>query len=181
MSGADAAAPAIGLIWAEAEGGVIGREGGMPWHVPEDLAHFTALTVGAPVVMGRKTWDSLSPRYRPLPGRRNIVVTRRHDWSADGAEVARSVDDALALAAQGDVDRVWVIGGAQLFADAIGRADRLEVTELRHDDDVFDAASGDIIAPVIDSSWRLAATEPAAGWHTSRSGIRYRFLTYSHA
>ena len=181
MSGADAAAPAIGLIWAEAEGGVIGREGGMPWHVPEDLAHFTALTVGAPVVMGRKTWDSLSPRYRPLPGRRNIVVTRRHDWSADGAEVARSVDDALALAAQGDVDRVWVIGGAQLFADAIGRADRLEVTELRHDDDVFDAASGDVIAPVIDSSWRLAATEPAVGWHTSRSGIRYRFLTYSRA
>jgi dihydrofolate reductase len=181
MSGADAAAPAIGLIWAEAEGGVIGREGGMPWHVPEDLAHFTALTVGAPVVMGRKTWDSLSPRFRPLPGRRNIVVTRRHDWSADGAEVARSVDDALAHAVQGDVDRVWVIGGAQLFADTIGRADRLEVTELRHDDDAFDAASGDVIAPAIDSSWRVVATDPTAGWHTSRSGIRYRFLTYSRA
>jgi dihydrofolate reductase len=179
MSDADATAPAIGLIWAEAEGTVIGRDDGMPWHVPEDLAHFAALTVGAPVVMGRKTWDSLSSRFRPLPGRRNIVVTRQPDWSADGAEVARSVDDALALAAQGDVDRVWVIGGAQLFAEAISRADRLEVTELRHDDGAFSRASGDVIAPAIDPSWRLVATDPAAGWHTSHSGLRYRFLTYS--
>jgi dihydrofolate reductase len=181
MSDAGATAPAIGLIWAEAEGRVIGRDGGMPWHVPEDLDHFKALTVGAPVVMGRKTWDSLSSRFRPLPGRRNIVVTRRQDWSAEGAEVALSVDDALALAAQGEADRVWVIGGAQVFAEAIGRADRLEVTELRHDDDAFAAASGDIIAPAIDPSWRVAATDPAAGWHTSRSGLRYRFLTYSRA
>jgi dihydrofolate reductase len=178
MSGADATAPAIGLIWAEAEGGVIGRGGGMPWHVPEDLAHFKELTARAPVIMGRKTWDSLSPRFRPLPGRRNIVVTRQHDWAADGAEVALSVDDALALAAQGDVDRVWVIGGAQLFAETIGRADRLEVTELLHDD-AFAAVSGDVLAPAIDPSWRLAAIDPSADWHTSRSGIRYRFLTYS--
>jgi dihydrofolate reductase len=175
MSGADAAAPAIGLIWAEAEGGVIGRDGGMPWHVPEDLAHFKALTVGAPVIMGRKTWDSLSPRFRPLPDRRNIVVTRRHDWSADGAEVAPSVDEALELAAQGDVDRVWVIGGAQVFAETIGRADRLEVTEL----DL--AVDGDAFAPPLGEAWQPVAVDPASGWHTSRSGIRYRFLRYHRA
>ena len=175
--------PSIGLIWAEAEGGVIGRDGGMPWHVPEDLAHFKAVTLGAPVIMGRRTWDSLSPRFRPLPGRHNIVVTRQPEWSADGAEVARSVGEALALAlaAMGESDRVWVIGGAQLFAETIGRADRLEVTELRHEHTGFAAASGDVLAPSIDPSWRLAATDPATGWHTSRSGIRYRFLAYSRA
>jgi len=175
MSVADAAAPAIGLIWAEAEGGVIGRDGGMPWHVPEDLAHFKAITLGAPVVMGRKTWDSLSPRFRPLPGRRNFVVTRQRAWSAEGAEIASSVDDALALAAGGASDRVWVIGGAQLFAETIGRADRLEVTEL----DL--AVDGDTFAPATGGEWHTAAVDPGSGWHTSSSGIRYRWLTYSRA
>jgi dihydrofolate reductase len=173
--------PSIGLIWAEAEGGVIGRDGGMPWHVPEDLAHFKAVTLGAPVIMGRRTWDSLSPRFRPLPGRRNIVVTRQPDWSADGAEVARSVDEALALAlaAMGESDRVWVIGGAQLFAETIGPADRLEVTELRHEHAGFDAVSGDVLAPSIDpDTFRLANVEPPTGARTSTSGIRYRFLRY---
>lgn len=182
MSGADTdrpTSPLVGLIWAEAEGGVIGRDGGMPWHVPEDLARFRALTVGAPVVMGRKTWQSLSPRYRPLPGRRNIVVTRQADFAADGAEVAASVDDALALAAHGDPDRVWVIGGAQLFDAVIDRADRLEVTELRHGHDGFESADGDVLAPAIPAAFRLAAVDPLEGEHVSRSGIRYRFLTYS--
>ena len=190
MTRTDAAAPAIGLIWAEAEGRVIGRDGGMPWHVPEDLAHFKAVTLGAPVVMGRKTWESLPPRFRPLPGRRNIVVTRQAEWSADGADVAASVDDALARAAataddgggagEGDVRGwVWVIGGAELFAATIARADRLEVTELRHDAEAFAAASGDVLAPAIDPRFAVSAVEPASGWHTSRSGIRYRFLTYT--
>ena len=75
----------VGLIWAEAHGGVIGAEGGMPWNVPEDLAHFKEITLGAPVIMGRKTWDSLPERFRPLPGRENIVITRQQDWSAEGA------------------------------------------------------------------------------------------------
>ena len=171
MSRADAATPAIGLIWAEAEGGVIGRAGAMPWHVPEDFAHFRAVTLGAPVVMGRKTWDSLSPRFRPLPGRRNIVVTRQRDWSADGAEVASSVDGALALAAGRASERVWVIGGAQLYAETIGRADRLEVTEL----DL--AVDGDTFAPTPGGEWHMTAVDPGSGWHTSSSGIRYRFLT----
>ena len=105
----------IGLIWAQAEGGVIGHGGAMPWHIPEDLAHFKQLTSGNPVVMGRKTWDSLSPRFRPLSGRRNIVVTRQPDWDGGGADVTHSLPEALTEAAQGNAARIWVIGGAELF------------------------------------------------------------------
>ncbi|HVL62895.1 MAG TPA: dihydrofolate reductase, partial [Microbacterium sp.] len=101
----------IGLIWAEAHDGVIGADGGMPWHVPEDLAHFKALTLGAPVVMGRRTWESFPARFRPLPGRRNIVVTRQAGWNAQGAERAGSLE--AAIAACGDAPRGWVIGGAE--------------------------------------------------------------------
>ncbi|GAA2039036.1 dihydrofolate reductase [Agromyces tropicus] len=164
------AVPGIGLIWAEAHGGVIGAGGGMPWHVPEDLAHFKRTTDGAPVVMGRRTWDSLPPRFRPLPGRANIVVTRQAGWQADGAVRAGSVDEALALAASDADDRIWVIGGADLFAHTIGLADRLVVTELDLD------VAGDTYAPDR-TGWRVAAAEPADGWHASRTGIRYRFLT----
>ena len=122
---AAAAMPWVGLIWAEAHGGVIGAEGGMPWHVPEDLAHFKEVTLGAPVVMGRKTWDSLPERFRPLAGRENIVITRQQDWTADGARRAATVADAVR-----GLDRVWIIGGAEIFRQVIGDADRLEVTEL---------------------------------------------------
>lgn len=179
---ADIVSPHIGLIWAEAEGGVIGRDGGMPWHVPEDLAHFKQITLGAPVIMGRKTWDSLVPQFRPLPGRRNIVVTHQPRWSAEGAEVAASVDDALAAAAHDGAERVWAIGGAELFGAVIHLADRVEVTELRHaDDSAFIRADGDVRAPVIPTAFRLIAADPAEGEHLSRSGIRYRFLTYARA
>lgn len=165
----------IGLIWAEAEGSVIGRDGGMPWHVPEDLAHFKELTSGAPVVMGRGTWDSLDPRWRPLPGRRNIVITRRSDWSAAGAERAGSLDEALAAAADGDPEWIWVIGGGEVFDLAIGRADRLEVTELRHPER-FEKRPGDVRAPRIDPAlFSIVAAEPPA---LSQSGIGYRFLRY---
>lgn len=159
----------VGLVWAEAHGGVIGADGGMPWHVPEDLAHFTAVTAGAPVIMGRRTWESFPPRFRPLPGRRNIVVTRDAQWQDDGAERAGSLDAALQLADSEAPARVWVIGGAGLFREAIDRADLLEVTELDLEVD------GDTFAPDRDG-WRTVATDPADGWHTSRTGIRYRFL-----
>lgn len=177
-SGPASRVPRIGLVWAQAGGGVIGRDGGMPWHVPEDLAHFKAVTLGMPVIMGRKTWDSLSPRYRPLPGRRNIVVTRQADWADDGAERARSLDEALALVA--GEERVWVIGGGQLFAEAIDRADLLEVTELEHTGG-FAAEPGDVHAPAVPEGFELVAVDPPAGEHASRSGIRYRFLTYRRA
>jgi dihydrofolate reductase len=183
----------VGLIWAEASGGIIGNDGAMPWHLPEDLTRFKNLTSGSPVIMGRKTWDSLNPRFRPLPGRRNIVVTRRGDWHEPGAETAHSVEEALALAEATDVGvtdaggtdpvasvplasvsvpSVWVIGGAEIFALVMHLADRLEVTEIRAD------IEGDTLAPIIDDHWTAAATDPAAGWHTSRTGLAYRFLTY---
>ncbi|MGW9156328.1 dihydrofolate reductase [Microbacterium sp. NPDC055665] len=153
----------VGLIWAEAHGGVIGAEGGMPWHVPEDLAHFKDITLGAPVVMGRKTWDSLPERFRPLAGRDNIVVTRQQDWSEDGARRAATVAEAVR-----GLDRVWIIGGAEIFRQVIGDADRLEVTEL----DL--AVDGDAYAPA-KTAWRLV---DEGEWRTSRTGIRYRFLGY---
>jgi dihydrofolate reductase len=171
-------APRVGLIWAQAEDGVIGRGGGMPWHVPEDLAHFKAITLGSPVIMGRATWDSLDPRWRPLPGRRNIVVTRQPDWASHGAERAGSIEVALRLAGEGGPDWIWVIGGGAVFADTIAAADRLEVTELVHPDG-FAVDPGDVRAPRIDPSiFVVTDADPRAGAHTSRSGIRYRFLRY---
>ena len=148
----------LSLIWAEAHDRVIGFEGGMPWHVPEDLAHFKELTWGGTVIMGRKTWDALDPRFRPLPGRRNIVVTRNPDWSADGAEVSQEIP------AEG-----WIIGGAELFAATIDRADRLEVTQLDLD------VPGDTWAPPVGDSW----SRTAGDWLTSREGPGYRFLSYT--
>lgn len=158
----------IGLIWAEARGAVIGAGGDMPWHVPEDLAHFRAVTMGSPVIMGRRTWESFPERFRPLPGRRNIVITRDNAWHADGAERAASLDGALALVSQSE--DVWVIGGGQVYREAIGRADVLEVTEL----DL--AVDGDTHAPSR-AEWTVHAADPAEGWHVSRNGIPYRFLT----
>jgi dihydrofolate reductase len=152
-----------GLVWAQATNGVIGAGGGMPWHVPEDLAHFKEVTLGAPVIMGRRTWDSLPERFRPLPDRENIVITRSQDWSAEGARRAASIEEAV----RGQ-ERVWIIGGAEIFRQVIGDADRLEVTELDMDVD------GDAFAPPIEG-WRLV---DEGEWLTSRTGIRYRFLGY---
>ena len=153
----------VGLIWAETAGGVIGAEGGMPWYVPEDLAHFKETTQGAPVVMGRKTWDSLPERFRPLPGRDNIVVTRQQDWTAEGARRAATVSEAV----RGQ-EKVWIIGGAEIFRQVIADADRLEVTEL----DL--TVDGDTFAPP-KTGWRVV---DEGDWQTSRTGVRYRFLRY---
>lgn len=152
-----------GLIWAEAEGGVIGAAGGMPWHVPEDLAHFKEITLGDPVIMGRRTWESLPERFRPLPGRENIVITRQHDWAAEGVRRAADIDEAVR-----GLDRMWFIGGSDIFRQVIGQADRLEVTEL----DL--RVDGDAFAPSREG-WRLV---DEGEWETSRTGIRYRFLGY---
>lgn len=157
----------IGLIWAQAHGGVIGADGGMPWRVPEDMAHFRETTMGAPVVMGRRTWESFPARFRPLPGRRNIVVTRDASWAEAGAERAESLDAALGLAR--GAETVWVIGGGQLYRAAIDRADVLEVTEL----DL--AVDGDTRAPSVEGWTPVGVGE----WATSRTGIPYRFLSYA--
>ena len=155
----------LGLIWAQATSGVIGRDGGIPWRLPEDQARFKELTMGHAVVMGRLTWESLPAKVRPLPGRRNVVVTRQAGYAAEGAQVVRSFDDALTG------DDTWVIGGAQIYALALPIATRCEVTEVEIDLPRRDA---DAVAPVLDESW-LGTT---GDWLTSGSGLRYRFDSY---
>lgn len=201
MSAADGAAPTtpstprIGLIWAQARGGVIGAGGTMPWHLPEDLRHFSRTTKGAPVVMGRRTWESFPPTYRPLPGRTNIVITSDDAFAADGAVRAGALDDALALA-RADLARraegsppdsasptIWVIGGGRVYREAMDLADLLVVTEIDLEVD------GDTTAPAIPEGFSVVAQSPdpapeagasaAPGWHASRTGLRYRILTYS--
>jgi dihydrofolate reductase len=124
---------ALIVIAAVARNGVIGNGGALPWHLPEDLAHFRRVTMGCPVIMGRRTWESLPARFRPLPGRRNIVVTRDAAWRAEGTEAAASLPQAVALA--GDAPRVFVIGGAQLYAAALPLADEVHLTEIDRDFD----------------------------------------------
>lgn len=141
--------PRVTLILARARNGVIGAAGGLPWRLPEDLQFFKRTTMGHPIVMGRKTWTSIG---RPLPGRRNVVVTRDRGFSAPGAEVVHSLDEAIGRCAE--TDEVFVIGGAQLYADALPRADRLLLTEIDAD---FD---GDTFLPApAPETWTEASRE----------------------
>lgn len=165
----------LGLIWAEANHHVIGAGGGLPWRVPEDSAHFKDVTLGGTVVMGRRTWDSLPARFRPLSGRRNIVVSRRPDLALDGAETFTTVTGALDAAREQPSDAIWIIGGGQLYAETIALADRLEVTEIDLD------VAGDTHAPLVRGEWTRAAAQPASGWLTSTTGVRYRFRSYERA
>jgi len=169
----------IKAIWAQArdhEGRpVIGREGDMPWHLPDDLAHFQGLTRGHAVIMGRRTWESLPARFRPLPDRVNIVVTSLD--ALDGAATAGSLAGALALAdalvESGDLAEDatrWIIGGARMFASSVDLADELEITEI----DL--TVEGDTYAPeVLARVWQVAAQTP---WSLSDAGLQYRFVTY---
>lgn len=158
------------MIWAQAHDRVIGAGGTMPWHLPGDLAHFRRTTAGSAVVMGRTTWDSLDPRYRPLPGRRNIVLSRRPGFVAEGAERASDLDAALDLLGPGGG---WVIGGAQVYAAALDRADTLVVT------DIDLSVDGDTRAPVVDDlAWEVESADPDRGWHAAANGLRYRFTTF---
>ncbi len=126
----------LALIAALDRRNAIGRGGDLLWHEREDQAHFRRATMGCPVIMGRKTWDSLPERFRPLPGRRNIVVTRQPGWQAPGAEACHNLDQALALAGQeSQARRIFVIGGAQLYALALPMADELVLTEIDADVD----------------------------------------------
>ncbi len=157
--------PRLHLILARAANGVIGLDNRMPWHLPEDLAHFKRTTLGCPVIMGRKTWDSLPPRFRPLPGRANIVLSRDAAWAADGAQRAASFDEALALCA-GQPD-VWVIGGAQIYAQAQPRAHSAVITEIDR------AFEGDAFAPSFGPEWVETRREA----HVSADGLPFAFVT----
>ena len=156
----------LGLIWAQSTSGIIGRDNGIPWRLPEDQARFKELTLGHTVVMGRLTWESLPAKVRPLPGRRNVVVTRQADYVADGATVVADLDDALTD------EQTWVIGGAQIYALALPLAARCDVTEVDAD---LPREDGDAMAPVLDGQW--VGTQ--GDWLTSASGVRYRFCSYS--
>ena len=137
MSGGQAAPVPLALIASVARNGVLGSDNALVWHEPEDQRWFRRQTMGCPVIMGRKTWDSLPARFRPLPGRDNIVVTRQLDWAAPGALVAHGLADALALglhaAGRLQAARVFVIGGGQLYAEALPLADELLLTEIDAD------------------------------------------------
>jgi len=159
----------LNLIYARAANGVIGRDNQLPWHLHEDLAHFKRTTLGCPVIMGRKTWDSLPPKFRPLPGRANIVVTRDAAWRADGALVAHSLEAARDLCPAGS--SAWVIGGAQIYAQALPLAHTVVVTEIARD---FD---GDAYAPTLGPEWRETAREA----HISASGLPFAFVTYTRS
>ena len=183
----------VNLIWAEArdkEGraGAIGFEGGMPWHLAEDMKHFKELTVSHPVIMGRKTWESLGAKYRPLPNRDNIVISHDVNYHAPGATVVESLDDALDLARQEaipddglDRSEIWVIGGAQLFRQALPLASKAYVTLL---DAVVDAdAYAPSLRDMVDSGmWHVVGESP---WRKpadlSGNVAAYQFVTYQKA
>lgn len=142
----------ISLVVAASRNGVIGKDGGLPWHISSDLKLFKQITMGKPVIMGRKTWDSL-PR-KPLPGRRNIVISRKADQPLSGAELARSVDDALALAKLGDPAEIAVIGGGEIYRLFWPLADQVYLTEVDLD------VEGDTFLPKIDpKEWKLLQAE----------------------
>ena len=154
------------IIFAKARNGVIGKDNALPWHLPEDMAHFKRTTVGCPVIMGRKTWDSIPARFRPLPGRVNVVVTRQAGWSEKGAHPSSTLHEALSFCEQ--FADVWVIGGAELYAQTLALADTAVVTEIDAD---FD---GDAYAPQFGSQWEQTSKEP----HTSVNGLNFSFVTY---
>ena len=154
------------LILARAANGVIGHNNALPWQLPEDMAHFKRTTIGSPVIMGRKTWDSLPQRFRPLPGRLNIVITRQENWQATGAIIAHDMVQACALCPN-DSD-AWVIGGAEVYALALPLASTAVVTEI---DAEF---VGDAFAPQFGSEWIDIARQQ----QVSSTGLSFSFVTY---
>jgi dihydrofolate reductase len=150
----------VHMIWAEARDGTIGKDGTIPWRVPEDQAMFREVTMGATVVMGRATWDSLPARFRPLAGRRNVVITRDPSWQAEGAEVVHAIDEVGITDAE-----TWVIGGAAIYEAFLPVAAHVVRTLVDLD------VSGDVRAPSLGEDWRI---ESDTGWLTSTSGLRYQ-------
>lgn len=154
------------MIYARARNGVIGKQGQLPWHLPEDLAHFKRTTLGQPVVMGRVTWESLPEKFRPLPGRSNVVVSRQPSFCAPGAQVVASLDDAMALFPPTEV--IWLIGGAQLYAQGLAKASRIIVTEIDAD------YEGDAYAPSLSTSDWIETHRTS---HISAQGLTYHLVT----
>lgn len=171
---------AVGMIWARTRDGVIGRDGDMPWRAPEDMAHFKAITMGHPVVMGRRTWESIPPRFRPFAGRTNIVLTRDPDAAVDIAEqratVVADLTDALELATrEPGGELTWITGGGSVYASALERTDVVVVTVLD-----LDVPDGDTFAPDLADGFALFSASPSAdGFHPSEVGPAYRFEVWA--
>ncbi len=145
----------------------IGVDNKLPWHLPEDLAHFKRITSGHPIIMGRKTFDSIG---RALPNRRNIVITRNPDWRHDGVEAVNSLEAAVALVAGAPA---FIIGGAQIFNDAMALAERMEVTEIAH------TFACDTFFPALPAG--VWAESARASYHSDANGYDYAFVTYEKA
>ena len=162
----------INLIFARAQNGVIGNHNALPWHLPEDMAHFKRLTTGCPVIMGRKTWDSLPPRFRPLPHRTNIVLTQQENWNENGVQRLSSVQETLQFCEQLKSTQphqpIWVIGGAAIYDQFLPHAYRAYVTEIHQN------FEGDAFAPQFGTEWLESARED----HTSVNGLAFSFVTY---
>ena len=156
----------LNLIFARAANGVIGANNRLPWHLPEDMAHFKRNTLGCPVIMGRKTWDSLPPKFRPLPGRLNVVVTRQTDWTAEGAVAAHSLEAACAVCPPDST--AWVIGGSEIYAQALALASTALVTDIEA------SYEGDAYAPQFGPEWREVARDA----QVSANGLSFSFVTY---
>ena len=158
------------LIYARAANGVIGLNNQMPWHLPEDLAHFKRTTLGCPVLMGRKTWESIPAKFRPLPGRANLVVTRQTNWQSEGAYVVHSLEEGitLALAHCPEGKDLWVMGGAEIYAQAAPIAEEAVVTEIEAE------YEGDAFAPQLSAHWQEVSRER----HVSSTGLKFSFVTY---
>ena len=170
-------APDIHLIFACANDGVIGLDNKLPWHLPEDLAHFKKITTGQTVLMGRHTWDSLPSAFKPLPNRLNLVMTKQIHWSAPGAVAVHSLEMAKELhqahwtkiypETHSLTPSIWVIGGAQIYAHTLSLAHTIEMTQIDLN------VKGDAFAPALGQEWREIHREE----HTSSKGVRFRFLT----
>ena len=159
----------LSLIFASSSNGVIGENNQLPRHLPEDLAHFKKLTMGQVVLMGRKTWESIPQQFRPLPGRPNWVLTRQANWSDAGARRFTELSEAMAaFDREHPSGELWVIGGAQIYAQAIDHASRIELTLVEK------TCSGEALAPKIDSNWVTMSRET----HTAKNGLIYHFISY---
>lgn len=166
----------IALVVAVGENGVIGADGGLPWRLPSDLKRFKAITMGKPIIMGRKTWQSIG---KALPGRANIVVTRDGEFRAEGADVTSSLEDAITLAGvrarcSGGAGEICIIGGGKIYADAMALADRLYVTHVKA------APQGDTFFPAIDPDvWQVVSTEKIEA--SERDSAQMQFVVYERS
>lgn len=163
----------VGAIWAQSTDGVIGKDGDLPWSVPEDLALFKELTSGETVLMGRKTWDSLPESVRPLPGRKNFVVSQDPTFmDGPGYTVFRSVEEAVNAST---TDWLWIIGGGSIYAQTVELCDRLEITTVN-----VEVPDGDAFAPDIPEVFVSVREDPPGDWKVSKkNGVKYKFTSYA--